>query len=529
MLANPQSRCGSPSFLLILLFGTVRGIKIDIILHLAIGLCGAYALARNFKLDRIASSVAAGVFMWNAAYATTVSYGMSWALAGAYIPWAWLGYRLAAEKLIYAWAAALPMALIILNGGAYLFVIASVLLAALAAVDTAESRRFAHARACAAIFILTIALGAFKLFPAIVYLQNHPRPIDEYSGYSISGFLLCLFDPAQQSHRSALYLNGPGFWTGTSYAADENLMYAGMLAGLFIIIGFLSSWPGKWKLLVVTLILFMICLGDRPSPSLWALMHRFPPFDAMRVAQRFRFALLLCLALAAAFGLARASAFAERFFASHKSAVAVSALAAFVVFGDLLINNSNIFETAFTIPPIPVKRAEQFQQIRGLPFYTANGSINETPPPEGTAITNSALYPALLSNLGTVNAYETMTTPRNAVPHEDPKYRGEVYLDIAGGSAEFVKWSPNELRVAVHSPGAARIIINQNYDSGWTAADGRPVDPTPEGLLSTGAAAGDGEVTLVYRPAAFVWGCAITLAAIAGAIFTLVFSRGRAA
>lgn len=50
MLANPQSRMCSPSYVLVLLLGTEAGIKLTIILNLALGLWGAWRLSRWWGL-----------------------------------------------------------------------------------------------------------------------------------------------------------------------------------------------------------------------------------------------------------------------------------------------------------------------------------------------------------------------------------------------------------------------------------------------------------------------------------------------
>ena len=90
LLANPQSRLLSPSFLLILLFGEVVGIKIDIWLHLVVGLLGTYALARHYQLSSPFAMMASFVFMLSSMYALNLTVGMTWFLSVAYLPWVFL-------------------------------------------------------------------------------------------------------------------------------------------------------------------------------------------------------------------------------------------------------------------------------------------------------------------------------------------------------------------------------------------------------------------------------------------------------
>ena len=51
MLANPQSRFMTPFFALHLMFGAVVGIKLEILLHLVLGIFGTYLAAHAKKLN----------------------------------------------------------------------------------------------------------------------------------------------------------------------------------------------------------------------------------------------------------------------------------------------------------------------------------------------------------------------------------------------------------------------------------------------------------------------------------------------
>src|SRR5882672_4862241 len=63
MLGTQASRFLSPSFALILAFGTVLGAKLDVWLHLLVGLLGMYVLAREHALSRGAALVAACAYL----------------------------------------------------------------------------------------------------------------------------------------------------------------------------------------------------------------------------------------------------------------------------------------------------------------------------------------------------------------------------------------------------------------------------------------------------------------------------------
>jgi hypothetical protein len=97
LLGHYESSFLSPTFLLDLLFGVVRGVKLEIWLHVVIGLLGAYALARRFALSFWPACLTAFVFMLNSAYALHLTVGHAWALGMAYMPWAVACYLKAVE------------------------------------------------------------------------------------------------------------------------------------------------------------------------------------------------------------------------------------------------------------------------------------------------------------------------------------------------------------------------------------------------------------------------------------------------
>jgi hypothetical protein len=95
----------------------------------------------------------------------------------------------------------------------------------------------------------------------------------------------------------------------------------------------------------------------------------------------------------------------------------------------------------------------------------------------------------------------------------DKEYRGEAYVAEGTGTAELVKFTPNEMTVAVHgaTPGE-HVVLNQNWDPGWSARGART-----EALADqVSAVIQSPEQTFVfrYRPLAWWPGVAIFVGAI---------------
>ncbi|HLF66373.1 MAG TPA: hypothetical protein VI522_02025, partial [Gammaproteobacteria bacterium] len=225
MLANPQSRVLSPSFLLILLFGPVAGLKVDIWLHLFIGLPGTYLLARHYQLGRAAALVSAFVFNLSSIYALNLTVGMTWFMSVMYLPWAFLFYLKALQNWRYAPVSGLFLVLMFFGGGAYPLSITLLFLGVyallLAFLRIYPIRQLALVLTI--IVLVTLCLGAIKFLPAIEFQRQHPRTVYDYSGYSLNGLRYALLNRRQTLDAIAnLPIEQRGFMDGVTGGMDEN-------------------------------------------------------------------------------------------------------------------------------------------------------------------------------------------------------------------------------------------------------------------------------------------------------------------
>ncbi len=545
LLANPQSRVLAPSFGLILLFGEVVGIKLEIWLHLVIGLAGVYVLARFYRLSRAAALLSAFVFMLNSMYALNLTVGMTWFLSVAYLPWAFLFYQKALANWRYGLLSSLFLVLIFFGGGAYplsitllFFVVYGAFLVLLREQNPGQMLRL-----LAIIFVFTLCLGAVKFFPAIEFLRQHPRRLYDYSGFSLSSLATSLLGREQSLDAVVqLPLEQAGFLYGMTGAMDENGMYIGLLPFVLFLIGLARLRDKRGLLLFACSLVFLwISLGNRPRLELWSWLHLLPVYDSMRIAQRFRIVFMLCLALLAGFGFQWVIDSLKRRLGQPAYARFFTAAVLLLVLADLWAVNARIFRDAFPVPPLAVSKSETFYQIWEMPAYDQNGWVTpaeaEANPlvrynPYGIHSSYGALYPSFLANLGTINGYETAEVPRGAAPITAGDYRGEAYLSHTTGSAVFTGWTPNRVVVRVAPAGEGYLVLNQNYYSGWhvRGAVGQAVENF-DGRLAVRVAPGDRQVELWYMPASFVTGLGVTLVT---GILSLLFIfyppyRGRAA
>jgi hypothetical protein len=523
LLANPQSRLLSPSFLFILLFGEVVGIKIEIWLHLVVGLVGTYALARHYQLFSPFAMMASFVFMLSSMYALNLTVGMTWFLSVAYLPWVFLSYLKAFQNWKYALVSGLGLALMFFGGGAYPLPITILFLAvySLILVSFKEYKLTKVAKLLAVTLVFAFCIGAIKFLPAIEFLQANPRRIYDYSGFSLNSLQFGLLSRDQTLGAIGnLPLEKPGFLDGVTGGMDENGMYIGIIPLGLSLIG-IGLHDKRRMLLALCLIIFLwLSFGNRSRPiELWTPLHLLPVYDSMRVAQRFRIVFMLCLSVFAGFGLRTADSYMARLVPRPALTRFFAPAVLLFVLVDLWTVNSPIYKDAFPIPPLETVRNDVFHQVWAMSAYDRASQQSWLP--------DSALYPALLSNVGVIDCYETANVPRSAVPISSPDYKGEAYLLGTGGTAQISAWSPNRITVDVDTSSAGFLVLNQNYYPGWSLerGGGDQVEDK-DGLLAVRVTPSDHRLVLHYLPSSFIAGLAVTLTSILFSII-LVASRGR--
>ncbi len=540
LLANPQSRFLSPSFLFILLFGEVRGIKLEIWLHLVIGLLGIYALARQYNLDRVPAILASSVFMLNSMYALNLTVGMTWFLSVAYLPWAFLFYLWAVNDWRYALLSGLFLVLMFFGGGAYPLAITGLFLGfySLLVISFKEYSPWKVARSLLITLAFALCLGAVKFLPAAEFLGDHPRRIYDYSGFSLNSLRFGLFSRDQTLGAIArLPIEEPGFVNGVTGGMDENGMYTGAIPFVLFLVG-IGLHDKRRMVLALCFIFFLwLSFGNRSRPiELWTLLHLSPVYDSMRIAQRFRIVFMLCLAIFAGFGLQTASCYVSRLTDRQKLALLFTPAVVLIVLMDLLVVNWQVLKDAFPIPPLESGRTSAFYQVWELPSYNKEGwltsnlantpSLDDLDDPSRLYSSFGSLYPAFLSNIGTINCYESANVPRNAAPISSPSYKGEAYLLGTEGSVQVRDWSPNRVVLDVNAASDGFLVLNQNYYPGWHVEGAGEAKPQEvNGLLGVRISTRAQHIEMYYLPGSFTWGVAVTLAA---AVFGLIMGvRGR--
>ncbi|MCE9616104.1 MAG: tetratricopeptide repeat protein [Lentisphaerae bacterium] len=554
MLARPESPFLSPCFLLTLGLGAVTALKVQIVLHLAFGLSGVYALSRYLQCRRPAAVLSAFVYMLGGTYAQHMAVGNAWAFAMGFIPWAvtcWLKAAQASAERIPRSALACAACLVLMwfSGGPYPMVLTLLFCAAhaLFGVVTRELRPWPALRALCLVALLTFGLGAVKFLPSLAFTMQYPREAAMSTGFSLDSLRFGLFGRDQTLHAAEALRQGPGFLHGISQAVNETGSYIGLVPFALFLVGAVSRASRRRALLLCLLFFLWLSFGTRAAPfSAWDFLHDLPVFSITRVAERFRFIFLLVLAVGAGWGLDALTAAIEagtirnsgnqerrrRFFPEFLSSrfssrswslgkcMALGLIV--VVWLDLMMVVSPLYRQAFPIPPfhIPPAPGHAFAQTASHYAISTNGWA--TAEDDQTYCAWSSHYPALLSNLGVILGNEDTPVPKEAVAMDAPDYRGEVYVYGTSGEAAYVRWSPNVLKIRARTVGDGYVVVNQNYYPGWHVR-GVPNGKVEavESLMAVRVGPGEHVLTLTYRPASFLLGVGISLATLAGCLWWL--------
>jgi hypothetical protein len=517
LLARPEATCAGPAFLLPLLLGGFHGIRLLVPLYLFMGLCGLYVLARRHGLSVLPALFAAILFMSSGSFTSHVTVGNTWILPMGLIPWALLCHRAgleAARQRDRAWcgwavATGLLLSLIWLGGAPYLLVMTALFLALYALLFGAP---LAGVRVLFVAALVFVGTSAVQLIPCLVYTFRYPRVMDVYSGFSLNSMGYGLFGRDQTLHAVDSLRKTVGFVWGVSHGMNETGTYIGLVPVAFIVAGVAAQIRRQqWALMGCLLVCVWLAFGTRAEPvSLWDWLHRLPGFSIMRVPERFRLLMVLCLALLAGVGLQSMLGWL-RGRAGERVCRVAGIVVVLSLWVDLLLVVSPQLKQTFTIRPITIPPAAGHAFVQTEQHYPIASGRWATPDDDTLLCTWSSHYASLKANQGIVEGNDEMPIPKMAVPVSDRGYRGEVFLFGTGGEARYVRWTPNVLRMALQAEGEGYLVVNQNFMPGWYVRGDRSrrVEKVG-GLLAVKVSPADREIEIFYRPVSVLVGAGVS-------------------
>lgn len=483
MLANTQARFMSPTFLFVLVFGTVVGLKLEIWFHLLFAMMGMFLLSRKLGMGRYSSYLPPIIFMFSSMYVFHLTVGHTWFMAIAYLPYVIFFFLKGVQKARYGILSGAFIALMILEGGIYPAPHTALFLGIFSILLSLKCKSLAPLKVLGIVILFTFLFSAVKLIPTLEFFRDYPRLVESKDHLSPKMLYYIFFSRAQNHDVRYPEIQRYGWW--------EYGSYIGFLPVVLWIIGSFLSFKKKWPLIFTGLTFFALALGDFGKLSPWYFLHHVSVFNSHHAPSRFMIGFIFSMSLLAGVCLTKLEAHNFKKIRLNSVVSLGSILPIVFILCDLMSVNSKIFSEAFPYPAPSIKRNADFRQILGH---------------------HHKMYPAFLQNKGTLNAYEPTHFPTKAIAKTDPRYQGEVFLTIKG-EATISYWSPNKVIVKVRAESKGNLVLNQNFAPNWKVANRKKVT-SHNGLVSTNVTPEDEQITFYYLPISFIVGIVISLSSI---------------
>ncbi len=480
LLANPSSQVVTPLFILLLSFGFLLGLHLQILVYLAIAWIGGYLLAKSQGMGVLGRLTCASVFPSSTWFYLHLAGGATSFMPAAYLPWIALFVCLGVERRsLWPWiAAGLVHALIFCEGGVYPWAQAVILVGIIVLYATLTKKSLWPIEGVIVFGVFAMGFAAVKLLPSWHLMQSHPRTIS-YSEYYPVRVLLqdALFKRNQYYNRTSEF---PWFFDGA---------YLSPISVALAVLGLLFSIRRAAPWLLAAVLFFTLAIGD-PAPWYpWALHHWLPVFSQQRTPIRFLVPFTLSMGVLAGFGVD----FLSRRYRPLGAILASLLLAAAVADGWLvsLPNLSAPVGGTIWVPPA----APRFRQEFGSTWQNFETAASNT----GSIACNEAVI-----------GFYDLRGASNVIGYNQPGYFGEQYL-IRSGSVTLSRWTPNALSYDVDTPSSNVLVVNENYDPNWRLAEGKGEVFPEGGLIGVRVPSGAQHLKLVYRSYLLLFGAALTL------------------
>ncbi len=383
LFAHPYSPVLSPWYAIVLFLGVPIGLRVQVVVFMAVGAVGMAALVARLGATR-AGSVAGGiVFMMSSYFSLHIAEGhLDWSVLGV-MPWVALCLLRLHEGVRYLIAAALLLASVLTFGAVYIPAVFIPCFSVWVIFSALRARQWHLPIRWAAVVTIAVLLASVKLLPAAQFASDMPRAIEPDLHRTPGRLLLAgLFDPRQaylyQARRDRDLPDGHVAKTVPAAAAapvlqfldalgvlegfHEHGCYIGLIGLPLAIWGCLGTFRRLWPLYMAGAFALIVVLGSNAPVDLWAAIRHLPLYGQLQVPSRFLAAVAFVLAVTAALGL---SAITARIPAPWRSALAVVVVVA--LYAELLVMGWRLFGDVFVVPPVRVETHADFAQRFTVP------------------------------------------------------------------------------------------------------------------------------------------------------------------
>jgi len=508
LAANTQAHVGSPWVILPLWLGPADGIKVVAMLHGAIGAVGSLALFGLLGLRGAGRFLATVVFVCSGFFGHQVAGGHVWALPFYYLPLVLYFFLRGAWELRWAALAGLFWGLMIVEGGVYPAPYTAVLLGLVTAAlllgwtprpDRGRATRGKVAAAFGVAALACFLVGATKLLPSLLHIAEHPREVSNYDRVDLGTLLDGLVERhrdwgwERQSHHNYRWWGEYGIYVGWGTLA---------LATGAVVFRFRRT---RVPLLLLALSL-AVALGNLGPWAPWALLHRLPVWENLRVPTRFGVFTVLVLAFLAGLAITEGERRLRGWLTGRRTAWVARLLPPAVALGvatDVAWFNTHKF------PGEWIEKAPD-PDDPPAPMVQSQGTWKR-------------MYDHTAHNRGSITCQEPNPIPKS--PRVRPQGHEYGVEPPDAGTVRLAAWSPNRIDLDVDLAAEARVWINQNHDDGWLVDVGR-IAPI-EGQLAAWIPAGRHRVRFDYRAPGLRPGAVLTAVGLLGIAGWFVVARWR--
>ncbi len=493
LFVHPEAAIFSPFFPILLIFGAIGGLKIQVMLAWFLGFWGAYRFGRILGLSRPSAWLVSFTYFGSSYFALHFTAGHIPFTHFCFLPWLAYFILKAEENRKYIIAGAITVALIVLgNGAAIPFLYTSFYTGIFVLLYSFQKKRYRYLKFYILSIIFGLLISSVKFIPMYLELSKFPWE-GRTDDFTAIGLLPSIFF----SFKQGLFreLSAGHNWPWHEYGAYLSpLVFA---LGIYALIkAFRKLW--FWGAIAVFFLIFG--LGHYGDFSLWNLFMKLPGFASIRAPGRaFQF-VVLSFGVLGGFGLDYLIAqYREKLPSITKLAWIIPALILVINFG---INLPSLTEVDYKLPA-KVPFEENFRQELG--------GVEE-------------LYSQFQHNRGSLvapwlSAYKAsrgIVTPDNRVMMD--------YILSGDGFVTDRKFTPNKVEYDIQSKTGGAMVFSVGYDKGWKAADGRALR-NEQDLIALEYKPGKDSIVLEYQTPGFYIYLVISLLALAGALLVLLHPK----
>lgn len=503
---NPQIALLSPVYPLTAFMPLALAMKINILLHYWLGFIGMHLLLSRVVGLRSLPLIffLATVFTASGGPAIHLLAGHSVFLPAFYLPFVVYFFLRSIQtgSVRGALLAAIPIAMMVYNGGTHILPMAIAVVGLLALVSAAGLRQWRPLILGVACCVAGLAYSAPKLVPVVSFVTSEQfwdtRPPIERPDLTTLEMAAGIYLDPDQKTRTRLPEQRHGWHEYGNYIGQVAALL--IVASVFWVFGARRA-PGYWlglALAVTTTALFVWSLGEFSRFAPASLASHLPLFSSFRIPSRFNIAFVLCGAVTAGWALRAVGADA-----ASKAARALVGTIAVLAAVNLIAANRLLLANIFSVPA-PTGTFKPMGGPAALQLSEETNAYRD----------GSPMFTALMNDRTFFACYESLQLKRTATA-EHP-----LVFNDGGAQVSNIVFTPNRIEFsAVGGNQPSRVSLNQNYSTGWRSTAGA-FTPTPEAMPGVSLAPGQtGRFVFSFTPDGLWAGTALLAFAAALSVF----------